>query len=90
VDDFYNEMSLLTDIKNIGTQIISSILHDKRKCEPLSLKAFPGFDPNSVNFEMLGPVFVNCFGFNFTFRLISNLDLSYDASHWDPVKEIAG
>ena len=41
----------------IGTDIIARMLHDHLKCEPLTEKAIPGFDVNSVSFEVIGPVF---------------------------------
>jgi hypothetical protein len=83
VDDFSSEMTILQDMKQIGWDVIARMLYDKQKCEPLAEKAIPGFDINTVRYEMLGPVFDNCFGFNFTFRLSASLDISYNAIKWD-------
>lgn len=87
-DDFHAEVLLLTEMKQIGLEVVSRILRDTMKCEERSLKAFPGFDINSLNYEMLGPIFDNCFGFNFTFRLISTLDLSYNQDKWNENRKI--
>jgi hypothetical protein len=90
IDDFPNEMLTLDKMKQIGEDIISRILHDTNKCEELASKAFPGFDIHTVSYEMMGPLFENCWGFNFTFKLQKILSLGYDASKWDETKENAG
>ena len=59
------------------------ILHDYRKYELLALKAIPGFNVNSVSYEMLGPVFDNDYGMMYSFKLQDCLDLEYDPSRWD-------
>ena len=41
VDDFSGEMQLVSKMKQIGTDVISRMLHDHMKCEPLALKAIP-------------------------------------------------
>ena len=83
IDDFSGEMQLVSWMKQIGTDIIARMLHDYMKCESLALKAIPGFNINSVNYEMLGPVFDNDFGVMFSFKLHDCLDLDYDYSKWD-------
>ncbi len=90
VDDFFGEMLMLQEMKQLGTDVISRMLHDHQKCELIALKAIPGFDINTVNYEMMGPVFDNDFGFLFTFKLISTIDIAYDASKWDEEKVITG
>ena len=62
IDDFSGEMQLVSKMKQIGTDIIARMLHDHLKCEPLTEKAIPGFNINSVSYEVLGPVFDNDFG----------------------------
>lgn len=88
IDDFAGEMQILENTKRIGTEIIARMLYDKNKCELRAVKAIPGFHPRSVKYEMLGHLFDSCFGFNFTFELISCLDLAYDESKWDNEKSI--
>jgi hypothetical protein len=83
IDDFSGEMQLISKMKQIGTDIIGRMLHDQMKCEPLALKAIPGFNINSVNYEMLGPVFDNDFGVMFSFKLEDCLDLEFDTEKWD-------
>jgi len=82
VDDFSGEMQLVSKMKQIGTDVISRMLHDHMKCEPLALKAIPGFNINSVSYETLGPVFDNDYGVMFSFKLQDCLDLGYDISKW--------
>jgi len=82
VDDFSAEMKLVSKMKQIGTDIIARMLHDHLKCEPLTVKAIPGFNINSVSYEMLGPVFDNDYGVMFSFKLQDCLDLEYDPARW--------
>ena len=83
IDDFSGEMQLVSKMKQIGTDIIARMLHDHLKCEPLAVKAIPGFNINSVSYEMLGPVFDNDYGMMFSFKLQDCLDLEYDPEKWD-------
>ena len=83
IDDFSGEMQLVSKMKQIGTDIISRMLHDHMKCEPLALKAIPGFNVNTVTYETLGPVFDNDFGVMFSFKLEDCLDLEYVSSNWE-------
>jgi hypothetical protein len=82
IDDFSGELLVLAKMKQIGTDIISRILHDHQKCELLALKAIPGFNINSVSYEMLGPVFDNDFGVMYSFKLLDCVGLEYDPSKW--------
>jgi len=82
IDDFSGEMQLISKMKQIGTDIIARMLYDYLKCEPLALKAIPGFSINSVSYEMLGPVFDNDFGMMYSFKIHNLIDLEYDASVW--------
>ena len=83
IDDFSGEMQLVSKMKQIGTDIIARMLHDHLKCEPLALKAIPGFNINSVMYEMLGPVFDNDFGVMYSFKFRDCLDLEYNPSQWE-------
>ena len=69
-------------MKLIGTDIIARMLHDHMRCELLTTKAIPGFNINSVSYEMLGPVFDNDYGVMFSFKLQDCIDLAYDSSKW--------
>jgi len=82
IDDFSGEMQLVSKMKQIGTDIISRMLHDHLKCELLAEKAIPGFNINSVSYEMLGPVFDNDFGVIYSFKLQDCLDLNYNVFRW--------
>ena len=83
IDDFSGEMQLVSKMKQIGTDIIARMVHDYMRCELLTLKAIPGFNINSVSYEMLGPVFDNDYGVMFSFKLLDCLDLEYDSEKWD-------
>ena len=82
VDDFSGEILILSKMKQIGTDIIARMLHDHMKCELLTLKAIPGFNVNTVIYEMLGPVFDNDFGVLFSFKVIDILSLEYCPVVW--------
>jgi hypothetical protein len=82
IDDFSGEMQLVSKMKQIGIDIIARMLNDYLKCEPLVLKAIPGFNINSVSYEMLGPVFDNDYGFMYAFKLQDCIDLEYDSDQW--------
>ena len=82
IDDFSGEMQLVSKMKQIGTDIIARMLHDHMKCELLTLKAIPGFNINSVSYEMLGPLFDNDFGVMFSFKMKDCLDLEYGPEKW--------
>jgi len=83
IDDFSGELLVLGRMKQIGTDIIARMLHDHMKCELLTLKAIPGFNINSVSYEMLGPVFDNDFGVMYSFKLLDCVGLEYDPSKWN-------
>jgi len=82
-DDFQGEVVIIDRMKQIGHQVIARILYDKMKCELLAEKAIPGFDLNSVTFEVIGPVFDNDFGVIYTFKLIDCLCLEYNSITWE-------
>jgi hypothetical protein len=90
LDDFSGEMLLLQQMKQIGSDIIARMVHDVWKCEPRAVKAIPGFDINTVQYQMIDQVFENGFGFMFNFTIATCIDLQYSASKWDATKTIAG
>lgn len=67
-DDFQGEVVIIDRMKQIGQQVIVRMMHDKMKCEPWAEKAIPGFDLNTVDFEVVGPVFYGDFGVMFSFK----------------------
>ena len=69
-DDFEGEVVMIDRMKEIGQQIIARMLNDHMSCEPLADKAIPGFDLNTVSFEIIGPVVDNDFGVIMSFKLI--------------------
>jgi len=83
IDDFSAEMLLLQNMKQIGQSIIARMNYDMLKCEPRIYKAFTGFNLNSVSYQMVDGIFDNCFGFLFSFRMYSPIDLSFNVLQWD-------
>ena len=83
IDDFSGEMQLVSKMKQIGIDIVARMLHDYMKCEPLAIKAIPGFNINSVTQEILGPVFDNDFGLIYSFKIKELIDLNYDKIKWE-------
>ena len=83
IDDFSGEVQVLSKMKEIGTDIFARMLHDYLKCELLTLKAIPGFNINSVSYEMLGPVFDNDYGVMYSFKIQDYLDLDYNIYKWE-------
>jgi hypothetical protein len=83
VDDFSAEMQLVSKMKEIGIDIIARMHYDYLECEPLAVKSIPGFNINSVSYEMLGPVFDNDFGLVFSFKLQEYLNLGLNPSNWE-------
>jgi hypothetical protein len=81
-DDFQGEMVIIDRMKQIGHQVIVRMLHDKMKCELLTEKAIPGFDVNTVTFEVVGPVFDNDFGLLFSFQVIHQLLIDCESGVW--------
>ena len=82
IDDFSGEMVLLSKMKQIGIDIIARMLYDHMKCEPLALKSIPGFNINSVSYEMLGPVFDNDFGVLYSYKFLKCLVMEYNPAIW--------
>ena len=82
IDNFAAEMQLISKMKQIGTDIIARMLNDHLKCEPLTVKAIPGFNINTVTYEILGPIFDNDYGIMFSLKLIETQSHEYDSSVW--------
>jgi len=82
IDDFAAELAIFQKTFAIGMQMISRIAHDQQQPVPYSSKALPGFDPDSVRWEMIGPVFENHFGIIFRFPVNLMADLEYDSEKW--------
>jgi len=82
VDNFSSEMQLVSKMKQIGTDVIARMLHDHQKCELLALKSIPGFNINSVSYEMLGPVFDNDYGMMYSFKIGDIAELGFYPSKW--------
>ena len=83
IDDFSGELLVLARMKQIGTDIIARMLHDHMKCELLTVKAIPGFNVNTVTYEMLGPVFDNDYGMLYSFKMLDLVLFDFDHSKWN-------
>jgi hypothetical protein len=89
LDDFTGEMELLRQMKAIGGEIIARMVHDVYKCELRAVKAIPGFDINTVQYQMIDGIFENGFGFLFNFTITSLMDLEYDATRWNKTEVVS-
>lgn len=81
-DDFPGEMLLIDFMKTIGHQVIARMLYDHLNCELLAEKAIPGFDVNSVTFEVIGPIFDNDYGLLYTYKFQRFIDFSNNSVVW--------
>ncbi len=72
-------------MKQFRTDIIARMLYDHLKCEPLAVKAIPGFNVITVTYEMLGPVFDNDFGLLFSFKILDVTDLDFNPGNWQSI-----
>jgi hypothetical protein len=82
IDDFATELGIFQRTFTIGMQMIARIAHDQEQPVPISSKAIPDFNPDSVRWEMIGPVFENHFGIIFRFPVSFIADLEYDSEKW--------
>jgi len=82
VDNFSAEMQLVSKMKQIGADIIARMLYDQMKCDLLVLKAIPGFNINSVTYEMLGPVFDNDYGVLYSYKFLRCIVMEYNPLIW--------
>lgn len=57
-------------MKRIGTQIIKTMLADYLAFQPLAVRTIPGFDINSLSYDLMGPVFDGDFGVVFSFTIM--------------------
>lgn len=86
IEDYAREMQIMHSTKQICMDIIARLKFDQQNCVELSELAIPGFDPDRVKYQSIGPVFDNCFGWHFTFPILDHLDLEYDPDKWiDPL-----
>jgi hypothetical protein len=81
-DDFQGEVIIIDRMKEIGHQVVARMLYDKMKCEPLAEKATPGFDVNTVTFEVIGPVFECDFGTLFSYKFMKLSDFEFNNEVW--------
>lgn len=82
IDDFAAELAIFQKTFSISMQMIARIAHDQEQPVPYSSKAIPDFNPDSVRWEMIGPVFENHFGVIFRFPVSLLASLEYDAEKW--------
>ncbi|MDX9907045.1 MAG: hypothetical protein RBS55_10705 [Bacteroidales bacterium] len=82
IDDFAAELEIFQKTFAIGMQMISRIAYDRQQPVPYSSKAIPDFNPDSVRWEMIGPVFENHFGIIFRFPVNLIAEMEYDSEKW--------
>jgi hypothetical protein len=87
IDDFTSQPLIFQKTFHIGMQILARIRHDQYQEESMFVGLekevlLPIFDPDSVRWEMIGPVFENHFGVIFRFPVNLVADLEYDSEKW--------
>lgn len=84
VDDFTREREILTNTKAIAMDIISRMMYDKlERCEEYPM--LREFAVSEVKYEMYGPVFDNDYGWNVTFSISEQLDLTFEPENWEDI-----
>lgn len=81
VDDFTQENEYLDDCERIGLEIIKRIRRDAR-IVPIQNRTPKIFNLNSVEWQKIGPLFDNFFGYRFTFKMSDTENMSYDKAKW--------
>jgi hypothetical protein len=83
-DNFVQEAMVLDQSKAIGIKIVSRMILDKQKAYQGTAPAFMrGFDVSSVNYQKVGPLFDNAYGYRFEFSVLANENLLVSAEDWD-------
>lgn len=80
-DNFTQEHEYLDDCERIGLEIIKRMRRDAR-VNPIQNRLLKNFDLNKVNWQKVGPVFDNYFGYRFVFSLVDPENMSYDKTKW--------
>ena len=81
VDNFDEEHKVLDDCERIGLNIIKRMRRDSRT-NPIQDRLLQGLDLNRVNWQKVGPVFDNYFGYRFIFSIIEHENMRYDDTLW--------
>jgi hypothetical protein len=79
VDDFVQETQICDQAKQIGLKVVAKMAYDaERRQRGLAPVALKNFDIASVQYEKIGPLFDNCFGYRFTFLTYDSLSLVHN------------
>ncbi|MBC6698089.1 hypothetical protein [Hymenobacter sp. BT190] len=76
LNDFAAERATVAEARKIGVKILTRILSDERFGE-VNLAEDP------VEYEKVGPVFNNAFGYRISFTAKDPISLAYKSSDWD-------
>jgi hypothetical protein len=84
-DNFVMETQICDQAKVIGMKVVAKMAFDaERRQRGLAPVALKNFDINSVQYEKVGPIFDNCFGYRFTFQVYDSLPLVYNPDDFLP------
>ena len=79
--DFVAQNAIIDLAKRIGLKIIARLRKDARQRLP---GALPVFDLNKVNYQKVGPVFGNAYGYRFTFGWDEPISVVVNEADWLP------
>ena len=79
--DFAAQNAIIDRAKRIGRKMIARLRKDSRRQVPGALSQF---DLSKVEYQKVGPVFDNCYGYRFTFSWEEPTALVVDEADWLP------
>lgn len=83
IDNFVMETQICDQAKKIGLKVVAKMVYDvELRYKGLVPVALKNFDISSVQYEKVGPVFDNCFGYRFTFLTYDSLTLVHNPNDY--------
>ncbi|PIF32984.1 hypothetical protein CLU81_3554 [Flavobacterium sp. 9] len=80
-DNYDRQEEVLDLLENVAIDICSYL---KKLNGDRNSWLFGKFDPNTFNYEKVGPIFDNMYGWNVMYLLKNHEDLTYDPDKWNP------
>ena len=72
--NFDEEEQVLSESRRMGVQLLARIIEQGE---------FADLDLDSIEYDKIGPVFGNCFGYRYTITAVSEISLATDPAEWD-------
>ena len=80
-DDYDKQELVLDAMENVAIDICSYL---KKLNNDRTSWLFGKFDPNTVSYEKVGPIFDNMYGWQVMYLLKNHEDLTFDPDKWEP------